>query len=196
MPKVGMQPIRKAALIDAAIAEIGKAGTLDVTVGQIARRAGVSSGLAHHYFGSKEQIFLASMRHIMTSFGQRVRLGLKDTNTPRKRLDAIIAACFDEDEFTPEVISSWLVFYVQAQTSPEAELLLNVYSRRLHSNLVFNLRQLVSTDDAHKIAAGLAALIDGFYIRQALKKSKLGRKDTIALVRGYIDLNLSKQEAS
>ena len=44
MPKLGMEPIRKAALIKAAIAEIGQAGTLEVTVSQIARRAGVSSG--------------------------------------------------------------------------------------------------------------------------------------------------------
>ncbi|MDG1319155.1 MAG: TetR family transcriptional regulator, partial [Paracoccaceae bacterium] len=51
MPKVGMEPIRRAALVKATIAEIGEAGTLDVTVSQIAKRAGMSSGLAHHYFG-------------------------------------------------------------------------------------------------------------------------------------------------
>ena len=58
MPKVGMEPIRRAALVKATIAEIGEAGTLDVTVSQIAKRAGMSSGLAHHYFGGKDQIFL------------------------------------------------------------------------------------------------------------------------------------------
>ena len=40
MPKVGMEPIRKAALVKATIAEIGRAGSLDVTVSQIAKRAG------------------------------------------------------------------------------------------------------------------------------------------------------------
>ena len=66
MPKLGMEPIRKAALVQATIAEIGRAGSLDVTVAQIARRAGMSSALAHHYFGSKEQIFLAAMRHVLS----------------------------------------------------------------------------------------------------------------------------------
>ena len=60
MPKIGMEPIRRAALVKATIAEIGEVGTLDVTVSQIAKRAGMSSGLAHHYFGRKEQIFLAA----------------------------------------------------------------------------------------------------------------------------------------
>ena len=48
MPKLGMEPIRRAALVDATITEIGKSGTLDVTVSQIAKRAGMSSALAHH----------------------------------------------------------------------------------------------------------------------------------------------------
>ena len=63
MPKTGMEPIRKSALLQATIAEIGARGSLDVTVGQIARRAGMSSALAHHYFGGKVQIFIAAMRY-------------------------------------------------------------------------------------------------------------------------------------
>ena len=66
MPKLGMEPIRRDALVKATIAEIGAAQSLDVTVGQIARRAGMSSALAHHYFGGKDQIFLAAMRYILT----------------------------------------------------------------------------------------------------------------------------------
>ena len=56
MPRVGMEPIRREALVKATIAEIGQAGSLDVTVAQIARRAGMSSALAHHYFGGKEDM--------------------------------------------------------------------------------------------------------------------------------------------
>ena len=43
MPKLGMEPIRKAALVKATITEIGRAGSLDVTVSQIAKRAGMST---------------------------------------------------------------------------------------------------------------------------------------------------------
>ncbi|MEJ1999680.1 MAG: TetR family transcriptional regulator, partial [Maritimibacter sp.] len=59
MPKLGMEPIRRAALVKSAIAEIGEAGSLDVTVSRIAKRAGVSSALAHHYFGGKEDLLIA-----------------------------------------------------------------------------------------------------------------------------------------
>ncbi len=190
MPKLGMEPLRKAALVKATIAEIGQAGSLDVTVSQIARRAGMSSALAHHYFGSKDRIFLAAMAHILKSFGDRVRAELHEAGTPRERLNAIIAASFDADEFQPEVISSWLSFYVQAQKNPGARRLLRIYTRRLHSNLVFNLKQLINPANAQLIAAAVAALIDGLYIRQALRKNPLDRFQTMGLVWDYLDLKL------
>ena len=83
MPKLGMEPIRREALVRATIAEIGRAGSLDVTVAQIARRAGMSSALAHHYFGSKEQMFLAAMRHVLTLDGAEVRGALAAADGPR-----------------------------------------------------------------------------------------------------------------
>ena len=83
MPKLGMEPIRKAALVKATIAEIGRAGSLDVTVSQIARRAGMSSALAHHYFGTKEQMFLAAMRHVLSLYGAEVRGALATAEGPR-----------------------------------------------------------------------------------------------------------------
>ena len=58
------QAHRRTQLIEATIHEIGATGTLSVTVGQIAKRAGVSPALAFHYFGDKDRLFLASMRHI------------------------------------------------------------------------------------------------------------------------------------
>lgn len=190
MPKLGMEPIRRAALVEAAISEIGAAGTLDVTVSKIAKRAGVSSGLAHHYFGSKEQIFLASMRHIQTMYRTRVLAELAEATTPRQRLNGIIAASFDEDEFAPEVISAWLIFYVQAQNSVPARRLLRVYTKRLHSNLVFNLRQLTNPANADLIATAVGALIDGLYIRQALQENPLDRFQTMGLVWDYLEIKL------
>ena len=76
MPKVGMEAPRRAALVQATVAEVGAAGSLDVSVAQIARRAGMSSALAHHYFGSKQRIFSAAMRYILTAYGNSVRARL------------------------------------------------------------------------------------------------------------------------
>jgi len=166
MPKVGMEPIRRAALVEATIAEIGAARSLDVTVSQIAKRAGMSSALAHHYFGGKDQIFLAAMRHILSEYGSEVRSALRDAKTPAARAQAIIRASFAPSCFDPATVSAWMTFYVQAQTNTDALRLLQIYQSRLRANLTHALRPLC--DDPGVAAATLAALIDGLYIRAAL----------------------------
>lgn len=94
MPKIGMEPLRRAALVEATIQEIGAAGSLDVTVSKIAKRAGMSSALAHHYFGGKDQIFLAAMRQTLTDYGTEVRAALATAHTPHARVEAVIRASF------------------------------------------------------------------------------------------------------
>lgn len=170
-----MEPIRREALVKATIAEIGAAGSLDVTVSQIARRAGMSSALAHHYFGGKEQIFIAAMRRILADFGAEVRAGMAQAG-PGQRAEAIIRACFAPSCFTPEVISAWMTFYVLAQTQPEALRLWRIYQARIRSNLTHALRG--RAHDAGEVAATLAALIDGLYIRAALHEPDLPERAT------------------
>jgi len=167
MPKLGMEPIRRDALVKATIAEVGQAGTLDVTMRRIARRAGVSPALAHHYFGGKDDLLVAAMRHILAGYGASVRAGLIGADTPRARLAAILDASFGPEHFEPHVVAAWLQFYLHAQTSPGARRLLRIYHARLRSNLVAALRPLAGPR-APDLAETAAALIDGLYIRAAL----------------------------
>jgi TetR/AcrR family transcriptional repressor of bet genes len=170
MPKLGMEPIRRTALVEATIAEIGAKGSLDITVGQIARRAGMSSALAHHYFGGKDQIFLAAMQQILRDFGTEVRRALRAAKTPHDRAVALIEASFAPACFDPGTISAWMTLYASAQTSPETLRLLRLYQARLRSNFVHALRPLSRSPQDH--AELLAALIDGLYLRAALSRSK------------------------
>ena len=183
MPKQGMEPVRRDALVKATIAEIGAAGSLDVTVSQIARRAGMSSALAHHYFGGKDDIFLAAMRRILSDFGAEVRRELSAAPNDQ-RPQAIIRACFAPSCFAPEVISAWMTFYSQAQTNKEALRLLTLYQKRLRSNLSHALRG--RTANPRQAADLLAALIDGLYIRVALTAPDENPEDTAIALLGQL----------
>ena len=163
-------------------------GTLDVTVAQIARAAGMSPALAHHYFGSKDQIFLAAMRHILTVYGRSVRAGLPGKGA-RGRLDAIISTSFAPPNFRREVVSAWLNFYALAQVNPQAARLLRLYRRRLHSNLVVALRGLTARPDA--VAHSLGALIDGVYLREVMSLGPTDAGRAIGIVNIYLEEVLS-----
>ncbi|MFT7440548.1 choline-responsive transcriptional repressor BetI [Sulfitobacter sp.] len=166
MPKLGMEPIRRDALVKATIAEIGAAQSLDVTVDQIARRAGMSKALAHHYFGGKDQIFLAAMRFILSEYSAEVRRELRKAKTPAARAEAIIRASFDESCFDPATVSAWMTLYGSSRTNVETYRLLIVYQARLRSNLTHALRPI--SGQPEQDAETLAALIDGLYLRAAL----------------------------
>ncbi|MDT8855278.1 transcriptional regulator BetI [Paracoccaceae bacterium Fryx2] len=185
-----MEPIRKAALVKATIVEIGRVGSLDVTVSQIAKRAGMSSALAHHYFGGKEAMFLAAMRHVMALYAAEVRGALLAAQGPEARLQAILLASFSASSFRREVVGAWLNFWVMAQTVPEARRLLAVYQRRLRSNLRACLRPLAGAR-AEAVADGLGALIDGVYLREVLKEGPPDGAAAVALMRGFLDAELA-----
>jgi len=184
MPKVGMEPIRRSALVQATIAEIGAAHSLDVTVGQIAKRAGMSTALAHHYFGGKDQIFLAAMRQILSDYRVEVLRHMAQARGGRDRAAAIIIASFDETCFAPGTVAAWMTLYAAQQ-------LLAIYQRRLRSNLTHALRGVSA--QPRRDADTLAALIDGLYLRAALSHS--GSADAArASALGLLDLLLKAPE--
>lgn len=194
MPKVGMEPLRRQALIDAAIGAIGARGSLDVTMSEIAGRAGVSPALAHHYFGAKDELLHATMRHLLAGLGADVRAALARAETPEQRIRAVIAVNFSPTQFRPDTIAAWLAFYVAAQHSRPMRRLLGIYARRLHANLVHDLSRLMPHAAAIRAAEAVAALIDGLYIRRALKQGEPDAASAIGLVVDHLDILLAQAQ--
>lgn len=190
MPKLGMEPIRRRALIGATLEAITARGSLDVTVDQIARRAGVSPALAFHYFGGKEALLLAAMRHLLRDLGRDAAAGLRAASTPRARVSAVLAACFGQGQFAAGAASAWLSFYVLAQSAPQARRLLRVYFRRLDSNLRAALRPLAPPAEAARLAAAVGAMVDGVYLRQALGACAIDGAQAAALIEAQVDAAL------
>ena len=199
MPRIGAEPERRKALIHAAIDVIGEHGSLDVSVKAIAEQAGMSSALAFHYFGGKDEIIVETMRYLLRELSNSVISELQLAKTPAERIDGIIRASFAPGQFDRKTIAAWLVFYLKAYSSPPAARLLTIYFRRLESNLVDAFRQLlptapgdVSQRQAVELAEGLGALIDGLYIRQALGTREPDGQKAIGLCRRQVDADLAR----
>ena len=194
MPRAGVEDARRAALVEAAIREIGAAGSLDVTMARVAGAAGVSAPLAHHYFGAKDALFEAAMRAILADYARCVRAATAGVASPRDRVEAVLAASFSEAHFAPHVVAAWLVFYVQAQRRPAFRRLLQIYHARLRSNLLAGLRPLAGAG-AEAAADSLGAMIDGLYLRAALSDRPATGAMALATVRAHLDLLLAEARA-
>lgn len=174
MPKVGVQPIRRKQLIDATIQAIHRYGYGDATVARIASTAGLSAGIIAHYFGGKNELLAATMRSLLTDLRREAIRRLAQADSPLARVEAIVAANFDETQCTPEVVAAWLAFWAQVPHAPELARLQGVYRRRLRSDLRHALRQLkLAERDLDEMTEVLGSLIDGIWLRAALAEDGL-----------------------
>src|ERR671919_2270874 len=75
-------------IIEAMRSSVGKRGAAGSTFDHVAREAGVSRGLLHYYFGSKEQLLVEVVRHDC-----EVRIQSMDERIARAgTVDEIVAA--------------------------------------------------------------------------------------------------------
>ncbi|MGK3142044.1 transcriptional regulator BetI [Pantoea sp. C2G6] len=170
MPKVGMQPIRRRQLIDATLSTINDVGINDATIAQIARRAGVSTGIISHYFKDKNGLLEATMRDVTRQLREAVlaRLAPLASASAEARLCAIVDGNFDETQVHSAAMKAWLDFWSSSMHQPQLNRLERVSSRRLYSTLVVEFRRELPLETARLAAYGLAALIDGLWLRAAL----------------------------
>lgn len=185
MPKLGMAPIRRKQLVEAAIAVIHEDGFAHATVARIARRAGISSGMVHHYFTDKDDLLFATMRHLLSDLRADAVERLSRAASPYDRICAIIDACFGDSQFDERVFSAWLALYGNARNSERLSDILTVYHRRLRSSLLHDLKRIMPDIRALKLAEGIAAMIDGLWLRYALTGKPDDPETPRALTREY-----------
>jgi transcriptional repressor BetI len=189
MPKLGMEEIRRRQLIEATIASIHEVGFAESSLSRISARAGVSTGIVHHYFEDKAELLESTLRQLGTNLRLAVVRRLNAARTPVERLLAVIDGNIGTEVFTAEGVSAWLAFWAQVPTSPRLARIQNVVISRLHDNLVHALKRL-GRADAEDIASVIEALIDGLWLRAALSEHGPDPKRARRLVLDHLNARL------
>jgi betaine-aldehyde dehydrogenase len=167
------------------LAELGYVGT---TLAQIAGRAGVSPGLVAHYFGDKDGLLDAAFRTLTRRVGDRIRMRLQQVGTPRGRIQAVIDGNLAPAEFDQRTGTAWLAFWGQVLQSAQLKRVQSAYQRRTLANLRASLKQLLPADEATSLAAMIAAMIDGVWLRAALSGWREADSESArALLTSFVD---------
>lgn len=89
------------ALIDAGRALFAARGYADVSVGEIAERAGVTTGSIYHHFGNKAGLFRAVYLDLVAGTGERIARARRDNPAPSIAADCeqYLDACADPTFF-------------------------------------------------------------------------------------------------
>jgi len=184
---------RRQQLIEVTIDSLAQVGYVGSTLAQIAQRAGVSPGLVAHYFGDKDGLLEATFRSLAKGIGERVRERFRLARTPRGRVQAVIDTNLAPEEFDQRTGTAWLAFWGQVLHVKGLKRVQTVYQRRMLSNLRHALKRLLPPDEARSLAAMIAAMIDGVWLRAALSRwQEADSESARALLTDFVDSRLQK----
>lgn len=191
-----MKALRKQQLIDATLESVAQYGLQNTTIITISKIAGLSSGIISHYFGGKQGLIEATVKHLL----EQLKIALlarvaPQALEPTDRLKMIIEANFTPLQRSISATKTWLSFWAQSMHDPGLSRLQNINSKRLYSNLLFSFSQILNQNSAKTAAKQTAAMIDGFWLRSALSQNPEEEfRQAEQLCKDYIDA-LIKQYA-
>lgn len=171
MPKVGYEPIRRQQLIDATLNSVAELGLKATTINTISKRAGLSSGIISHYFGSKNGLIEATVRYLLTSLKSSLISKIDASVSQQQRLMLIVEANFSVVQKQAHVTKTWLSFWAESMHDEQLHRLQAVNAKRLYSNLLYSFKTLLPREQALQAATLSAAMIDGLWLRAVLTKA-------------------------
>lgn len=188
VPRDELEDARRGQLIEVTIDSLAEVGFVGSTLVEIAGRAGVSPGLVAHYFGDKDGLLEAAFRTLARVVAVRMRERFALARTPRARVQAVIDANLGPENFDRRTGNAWLAFWGQVLHFEGLKRVQTAYQRRMLSNLRSDLRSLMPGDDARSLAAMIAAMIDGVWLRAALSEwQEADSESARALLSAFVD---------
>jgi len=188
-----LEDFRRVQLIEVTIDSLAEVGYVGSTLAQIASRADVSPGLVAHYFDDKDGLLEAAFRTLSRRLFEQMDARMRQARTPRGRIQAIIDINLGPQEFTQRTGSAWLAFWGQVPHVHGLKRVQNAYQRRMVSNLRYALVRLLPVIEARSLAATIAAMIDGVWLRAAPSNwAEADSESARALLTSFVDARLKE----
>jgi AcrR family transcriptional regulator len=168
---------KAARIVEAMRASVAARGIAGSTFDHVAREAGVSRGLLHYYFGSKERLLVEVVRRECEVREHRVEEAIASSRNADELLDALVLSFQEILGQGPAAPAMFLEMVSVAQRHPEIAAEVAELGRRLRESFAAALRaksdagvlSLRAHPDA--VAAFLLALADGIIIRRLSEPS-------------------------
>jgi len=188
---------RREGLIRSTIETLAKFGIENTTIALICENAGVSRGLAGHYFKSKEDLLVQayeSLHRVLTNV--TADAARAHTGNPREQLVAIVRTVNDPQVIDTAMRSAYLVFWIAALTNERYRDMNRAQHQELHQNLVRLFERASQragiTIDAASSATGLLALLDGLWLETSVSMTEFDVEELNRQTIDYIDRHLSR----
>ncbi|MGR3759834.1 choline-binding transcriptional repressor BetI [Roseobacteraceae bacterium NS-SX3] len=188
MGRKRIRDIRNEELIEATIVAVHKRGYSVVTMAEIASEAGASAASINYYFGSKEGLMEATMRHLLRKLRAAMTEGYATAKTPKERLYAVMDSNFSDDLFTVPQCSIWMQFWANAPYSPRLSRLHRINRARVRSHFLAELGRLLPCEQVEPARQALQSYMDGVWLQAAQSEETLDPEAARAAAHRVVDL--------
>jgi AcrR family transcriptional regulator len=186
---------RKAAILDAVLRVIIEVGYTQMTVGDVARQAGVSTALVHYHFSSKTELIVAALHAASLDDKQLRESVVAARSTALARLDRMLCGSLPGDP-TDASWLLWIETWGETRREPairEVMADLNEHEQRIMVDLIEEgaTKAEFGAVDALAVSDRLMALRDGLAIQHTLFGVDASPVRFRELLRGAIRNNLT-----
>ena len=165
-------------IVDAMRESVAKRGAAGSTFEQVAREAGVSRGLLHYYFGTKERLLVEVVRRDSEIRVARLDAPLADAQSVDDVLQVLVASLTDLIDNEPAFFLLLYELFSAGRRNPEIQREVGQLFDRTRSHVAEILEQkqregvLKLRHDAEAIVAYLFAAADGFALQALSEPSR------------------------
>jgi AcrR family transcriptional regulator len=158
-------------LLDAAVRLIAREGIDNVRIARIAAEAGVSAGLVHYHFASRDALLEEAIEHSYERAGDMRLAALGEGRADAvQRLRAMIDQCLPSTPALREDWVLWVELWLRGARDPALRPVAARLYARLHAWFAAALADGIAAGQLHdcdvaRMADRLLALLDGYGIR-------------------------------
>ena len=155
---------RRQEIVNGLMQAMADKGYEKASIQSIAKAAGLSPGLIHYHFKTKQEILIALIHQISEQAAQRFTLLADAAGNAQQQLDAYIdAALALGDGSNPEAVTAWVIIGAEAVRIEEVRALYQQIIRQ-HSQQLSELLQQAAAENGATLSPSQTADISAFVI--------------------------------
>jgi AcrR family transcriptional regulator len=200
MPRPHVEEERRQQILEATWHVIAVSGFRSLRVSDVAKRAGVSSGMIHYYFDSKRDLLKAAFERYYAHSMERRQWIMETGQGPLELLKLIVESYIPVEEETLEGWRVWSELWVEGLQEPDLqELNEDFYGqwRRQVAGIISDGQDagVIRDGSAIELANMLIAMIDGLASQVLLGSRSMTAERMRATCLAFIDEMLVKPAA-
>jgi len=159
-------------IINGVLGVMAEEGIANLTTKRVSLRADVSTAAIHYFFDTKDKLIYSAFVYMVRSLREETILIRRAEKDPLKRLARSLEVHFSPFHFVEDASIIWPQFWAYSGADESVARLMHIFSSRMISNNIADLRQLgLPCKEARLKAIEFSALQRGLWIERRLAKS-------------------------